>query len=125
MKSEAEIQQEIRLAAPKMGVTLLRNNQGAFKDEQGRLVRFGLGNESPNQNFLSSDLIGWTETIIDESMVGKRVAIFTSIEVKREKDTTKKERKVKQENFIQWVQSRGGLAAMVNSVEQFVKTFVK
>lgn len=125
MKSESEIQQEIRLEAPKLGVVLLRNNQGAFKDETGRLIRFGLGNESPNQNYLSSDLIGWTEVVITADMVGKVVAVFTSIEVKKEKDTTKKERKVKQQNYISWVKARGGIAAFCNSVEEFRKLIIK
>ena len=121
MKSESEIQQEIRLESPKLGVTLLRNNQGGFKDETGRLVRFGLGNESPNQFFLSSDLIGFTEIVIGPDMIGKRVAVFTSIEVKKEKDTTKKERKQKQQNWIEFVKDRGGIAAFCNSVDELRK----
>ena len=43
MKSESEVQQEIQLTAPKLKVTLLRNNNVAFKDENGRMVRAGLG----------------------------------------------------------------------------------
>lgn len=125
MKSESEIQQDIRIESPKHGVTLLRNNQGAFKDETGRLVRFGLGNESPNQLFLSSDLIGFTEIIISPDMIGKRVAVFTSIEVKKEKDTTKKERKLKQQNWIDFVTLRGGIAGFCNSVDQFKKLLGK
>lgn len=126
MKSESEIQQLIRLESPKLGVTLLRNNQGGFKDETGRLVRFGLGNESPNQPFKSSDLIGWTEIIVTEEMIGQRLAIFTAIEVKSEKwKPSKDEREEKQNNFIKWVKSRGGIASMVNTVEEFVKVFVR
>lgn len=126
MKSEAEIQQSIQLEAPKMGVTLMRNNNVAFKDESGRMVRAGLGNVSPNQPFKSSDLIGWTEIIVTEEMIGQRLAIFTAIEVKSEKwKPSKDEREEKQNNFIKWVKSRGGIASMVNSVEEFVKIFVK
>lgn len=126
MKSEAEIQQAIQLEAPKMGVTLMRNNSGGFKDETGRLVRYGLGQVSNNQAFKSSDLIGWTEIVVTPEMIGQRLAIFTAIEVKSEKwKPSKDEREEKQNNFIKWVKSRGGIASMVNSVEEFVKVFVR
>lgn len=126
MKSESEIQQLIQLEAPKMGVTLLRNNSGAFKDDSGRLVRYGLGQVSNIQPFKSSDLIGWTEVIVTEDMIGKRIAIFTAIEVKKENwKPSGDEREDKQRKFIQWVNYRGGIAAMINSVEDFVKLFVR
>lgn len=127
MKSESEIQQEIRIEAAKYGCILLRNNSGGFKDDTGRLVRFGLGNESPSQEVLSSDLIGWTEIIITPDMVGKRIAVFTVAEVKREnwKPNPKDERERKQNNFINWVNLKGGLGAMVNSVDQFIKLLRK
>ena len=84
MKSESDIQQLIQLEAPKYNCVLLRNNNGCFTDATGRLVRYGLGMTSPNQNYKSSDLIGWTEIIITPEMIGKRVAVFTAIEVKKE-----------------------------------------
>ncbi|TXH10439.1 MAG: hypothetical protein E6R04_05410, partial [Spirochaetes bacterium] len=111
MKSESEIQQLIQLEAPKMGVTLLRNNSGAFKDETGRLVRYGLGQISNTQPYKSSDLIGWTEVIVTEQMIGQRIAIFTAVEVKKEGwKAGKDEREEKQNNFIRWIKSRGGIA---------------
>lgn len=126
MKSESEIQQAIQLEAPKMGVTLMRNNNVAFKDENGRMVRAGLGNVSPNQPYKSSDLIGFTEIIITEQMIGQRIAIFTAVEVKREDwKAGKDEREEKQNNFIRWIKSRGGIAGMVNSVDDFVKLFIR
>jgi hypothetical protein len=126
MKSESEIQQLIQLEAPKLGVTLLRNNSGSFLDKSNRLVRYGLGFTSPNQPFKSSDLIGWTEVLITSEMIGQRLAVFTAIEVKRQSwKPTKDEREAKQNNFIQWVRSRGGYAAMVNSVDEFKKIFLK
>lgn len=126
MKSESEIQQLIQLEAPKMGVTLLRNNSGAHKDETGRLVRYGLGQISNTQPYKSSDLIGWTEVIVTEQMIGQRVAIFTAVEIKRESwKATKDEREEKQRNFINWIKARGGIAGMVNSVDDFVKLFIR
>ena len=126
MKSESEIQQEIQLESPKHGVTLLRNNSGAFKDETGRLIRYGLGHTSNNQPFKSSDLIGWTEVLITPKMVGTRVAIFTAVEIKSESwKPSNNDREQAQNNFIMWVKSRGGIAAMLNSVDGFKKLFVK
>jgi len=122
MKSESEVQQEIRLTSPKYKVNLLRNNQGAFKDDTGRLVRFGLGNESPNQAYRSSDLIGFTEITITPEMVGKKIAVFTAVEVKKEnwKPDYKDQRETHQRNFIDWVKSKGGIAGMVKSVDEFI-----
>ena len=126
MKSESEIQQAIQLEAPKMGVTLLRNNSGAFKDETGRLVRYGLGQISNTQPYKSSDLIGWTEVVVTPEMVGQRIAIFTAVEIKRQSwKATKDEREEKQRNFINWIKARGGIAGMVNSVDDFVKLFIR
>lgn len=127
MKSESEIQQEIQLEAPKLKVTLLRNNNVAFKDENGRMVRAGLGNTSPNLPYRSSDLIGWSEVLVTPEMVGKTLAVFTCIEVKREdwKPKYQDAREVLQRNFIEWVKSKGGIAAMINSVDQFRKLFIR
>lgn len=122
MKSESEIQQLIQLEAAKYNCILLRNNSGCFKDSTGRLVRYGLGMTSPNQNYKSSDLIGFTEITIDSSMIGKRVAVFTAIEVKKEAwRSTKNTREALQENFINWVKMRGGIAAFINNVDDFIR----
>ena len=48
--SEAAGAAQIRLAAGRAGVPLFRNNSGAMTDQTGRLIRFGLGNESPALN---------------------------------------------------------------------------
>lgn len=126
MKSESEIQQLIQLEAAKHNCILLRNNSGCFKDSTGRLVRYGLGMTSPNQNYKSSDLIGFTEITIDTSMVGKKVAIFTAIEVKKESwRSTKNTREALQENFINWVKMRGGIAAFINNVDDFIRLLRK
>lgn len=58
--SEAWSQSAERLAAARAGVLLWRNNVGVLQDETGRPVRYGLANESKQQNekLKSSDLIG-------------------------------------------------------------------
>lgn len=126
MKSESETQQLIQLEAPKFGSILMRNNNVAFTDKTGRLVRAGLGNVSSNQNYKSSDLIGWTEVLVTPDMVGKTVAVFTAIEVKSETWKPKRDsRETAQNNFITWVNMRGGIAAIVKSVDEFVKVLTK
>lgn len=127
MKSESEIQQEIQLAGPKIKVNLMRNNSGAFKDAQGRLVRFGLGNVKKDLAYKSSDLIGWTEIVVTPEMVGRTLAVFTAIEVKDEKWKPKYNdtRETAQRNFVEWVKAKGGIAAIVNSVDEFMKLFLR
>jgi len=58
--AEAQAQQKVRLAASKAGVRLWRNNVGAYKDERGNFIRYGLCNDSAKLNdaLKSSDLIG-------------------------------------------------------------------
>lgn len=112
----------IQLEAPKFKASLLRNNSGSFIDKTGRLVRFGLGFTSPNQAYRSSDLIGFTEVTITPEMVGKKIAVFTAVEVKSEswKPNYKDQRELFQRNFIDWVKSKGGIAGMVKSVDEFI-----
>ena len=60
------------------GVRLFRNQVGTgWQIHNGKkyFIHFGLMKGS-------SDLIGWTPTIITPDMVGKKIAIFTGIEIK-------------------------------------------
>jgi hypothetical protein len=84
MTSEAAVQAAVRLEYARRGYRLFRNNSGALRDESGRLVRFGLGNDSPQINAVlkSSDLIGWHPTLVTPEMVGTCVARFVSLECK-------------------------------------------
>ena len=83
--SEAAVQQQIRLEAGNRGVGLWRNNNGATFDEDGRLIRYGLANDSKamSAKLKSHDLIGVTPHLVTVQDVGSTVGIFTSIEVKR------------------------------------------
>lgn len=91
---------------------LFRNNVGtAYEGKKAmlnnsvvltelRLVTFGLC-------VGSSDLVGWTEVEITPEMVGKKVAIFTAVEVKKEKGgRVKKEQRA----FLKAVEKAGGIA---------------
>lgn len=128
MMLEDEVQQLVQIEAAKHKVILMRNNSGALKDASGRPVRYGLGNISKEQNdkMKSSDLIGITEVVVTQDMVGKTLGVFTAIEVKREGWQYKgDEREVAQKNFIDWVKSRGGIAAFVCSVDTFISLMKK
>lgn len=84
MTTEAHVQQEVRLEYARRGYQLFRNNSGAFRDDAGRMIRFGLGNDSAQVNAVvkSSDLIGWQPVIITPEMVGHMIARFVSLECK-------------------------------------------
>lgn len=112
MSNEAAAQQEIRLEAPRLGQRLYRNNNGACKDENGRLIRYGLGNDSAklNKKIKSSDLIGITPLIITPAMIGRRIGVFTSIEVKSKGwHFTGTEREFAQKAWIDLTVSMGAL----------------
>lgn len=85
-RSEARVQDLARLTASKLGWRLFRNNCGALKDETGRIVRYGLCNDTPamNKRIKSSDLIGIRPVIITPDMVGTTLGQFVAREVKRE-----------------------------------------
>lgn len=86
--SEAYVQSLVRLEAPRYGVWLTRNNVGARKivdeDGQERFIRWGLANESKQQNdtIKSGDLIGIRPVAITPAHVGYTIGQFVSIECK-------------------------------------------
>lgn len=83
--SESRAQAEIRLAASGRGMRLWRNNVGAVTTDDGRHLRYGLANESMAMNRVikSADLIGATPVEITQAHIGRRLGVFTSVEVKR------------------------------------------
>lgn len=129
MKLEDVVQSEIRLEGPKLNCILLRNNSGAAKDSTGRVIRYGLGNDSKkiNERFKSGDLIGITTIVITPDMVGKSIGVFTAVEVKKEnwKYSENDKRENAQKNFIDWVLAHGGFAGFANSIDSFKKILNK
>lgn len=128
MVNESDIQQFIQMEAAKERIQLMRNNSGALLDKEGRLVRYGLGNVSQKHNdaIKSSDLIGFTEVVITPQMVGRKIAVFTAVEVKKEGWVfTEGDKRAKaQKAFIDWIQKAGGIAGFAASVTEF-KAFVR
>ncbi len=100
---------------------LLRNNSGAFKDINGRWVRYGLGNDSARicEVRKSSDLVGATPMLIQPHHVGRTIAVLTAFETKKSAWVyvgNKKE--IAQKNFHNQFNNIGGFAVFCNNPEQ-------
>lgn len=111
---EKHVQDALRVVAGAREHTYLwRNNVGATQTPDGRMIRYGLCNESKklNQRFKSSDLIGGTPIVVTPEMVGKRVMVFTAVEVKKAdwKPGSDTQRERGQLRFINAVRAAGGI----------------
>lgn len=100
LKSEANIQQLIRLALAEAGHVVFRNNIGGYKSPSGRWVDYGVGGKG------GSDLMGWTKD-------GK----FLAVEVKTATGRIRPE----QETFIAAVKRAGGRAGVARSPEDALR----
>ena len=122
-QSESDIQQFIQIEGPKHKCVLMRNNSGCLRNLDGTPIRYGLGHISKKQNekIKSSDLIGISEILVTQDMVGKTLGVFTAIEVKppKWKLLPKDQRGHAQLAFIEWVKKKGGIAGFATSVEDF------
>lgn len=144
--SEAAVQTAIRIRAGELGVRPWRNNVGACVDETGRLIRYGLANDSAQmqKRLKSSDLVGWvprqlwTPTRedgkygrVEDRFTAVHVAVFLSVECKRgdwfkdfadpltqcrDKFTDREEA---QARWIDLVRADGGIAGFARSVAEF------
>lgn len=106
---ETSMLRQIMKLASKSGATLFRNQTGTYKLHDGRYISSGLVAGS-------SDLIGYTPVCITPDMVGKRVAIFTAVEVKSEKGKAQPN----QLNFIDVINADGGIAGVVRNENELL-----
>lgn len=116
--SEAAIQTQVRLNASKLGWRVFRNNVGVLKDERGVPVRYGLCNDTKQQNMShkSSDLIGIRPLLITSEHVGQVIGQFVALEVKRaDWKYTGSDREKAQLNFLSLIASLGGYSKFVTS----------
>lgn len=124
--SEEAVASRVNLDASYLGMVLLRNNSGAFKNEYDQWVRFGLGNisEKFNRENKSSDYIGFFPLYILPHHVGRTIAVFSAVETKRHgwKFTGNKEENA-QAKFLDVVTANGGFGTFASSSEQFVRAF--
>lgn len=118
--NEHDLQNKIMIAIGKGDTRIFRNNVAMAW--VGELVKrtattIILRNPRPLHAGLcngSSDIIGWHSITITPDMVGKRVAVFTAIEVKTERGRPTPE----QLNFINTLREAGGIAGVARSPEE-------
>ena len=125
MTPEQKATDEVRESASQFGVKLFRNNAGGCKDETGRMIRFGLGNDGTKASKVLKfgDYIGFTPVIITPDMVGQTLAVFTNMEIKPDGDLQKtlhEASKLGTREHFQWktcefVKRFGGIAGFVTN----------
>lgn len=113
---EGDIESLCRLEAARNGMVIWRNARGF--DNQ-RKVTYGLGPDG------ASDEIGFHSVEITPDMVGKKVAIFTAIEIKKPNAKTNKERLKKQKEFVATIRNRGGISGFATCPEDIPKIIKK
>lgn len=112
---ESKIQQDIRLALSELHAGMfLRYQVGTFIPlNSNHPIKIGVVG--------ASDLIGIVPHVVTAEDVGKTIGVFCAIEVKNEgRDTTDKDRKVKQAAFRKVVRGYGGIAGVAKSVPDAV-----
>lgn len=84
--AESVVQQQASFTIAQVGGLPQRNNVGACVDKSGRLVRYGLMNESKkmNEKIKSSDLIAPVPILITQDMVGQMIGVYMAFECKHE-----------------------------------------
>lgn len=126
-KQEKSIQSSIMLALSEAGSTVWRNETaGAWVGRpihrEGRTVTLaGARMLQAGLCVGSSDLICITPVTITPDMIGRKVGVFTAVEVKAAKGRVSAE----QERFISAVKRAGGIAGVARSVDQAVQLLDK
>lgn len=107
-QSENQIQQEIRLAVgQEKNLRLFRNETGSLPNPRtGKWVDFGLAKGS-------SDLIGFKTVEVTPDMVGEKLAVFISLEVKNKRGKLSE----LQHNWLQVVKRAGGITGVARSIQ--------
>lgn len=109
---ETSIQNVIRMALSGGPIRVFRNHVGG-----GYFSR----NPRPGSQWHdfglaagSGDIIGWKSVTVTPEMVGKKIAVFLSIEVKTEEGAMEP----KQKKWLETVLGSGGIAGVARSVEE-------
>lgn len=118
---EEKVQNALRMQMALFhGGSLWRNNSGALPDSTGRIVRFGLGNDSAKLNkvWKSSDLVGILPVTVTPEMVGRTFGLFVAVDAKSPdawKGGPRTEHELAQENFFINVRQLGGIGGFATS----------
>ena len=125
---ESEIQKRLQIAASQFGSKLFRNNvgvgwTGSIKKRlpDGTII---IANARPLHAGLftgSGDLIGWRTITITPDMVGKRIAVFTSVEVKQNSGRATPD----QVHWMNRVNESGGIAGIVKTEHDMMNLLSK
>ncbi len=107
--AEAEIKNDIIVTLSHGPVRLFRMQVGEFQLKDGRWIASGRKG--------MADLLGWTTITITPDMVGKKIAVYTSIEVKSRTGRWREG----QPEWMQCVADAGGIAGMARSVSDAIK----
>lgn len=105
---ENNIQRLIEERASQLGHRLFRNNKGALQNKQGDWVSYGVGPEG------TADLLGFAVVTITPDMVGERVAVFCSVEVKKPGESPRRN----QRDWMNFIRQMGGRAGVATSPEE-------
>lgn len=113
--TEHELQRAIhRALGGRQDVRLFRNQVGTYRLADGRVISSGLAKGS-------ADLIGWQTVEITADMVGQKIAVFLSVEVKTAKGKVSPE----QENWAGAVKKAGGKAVIARNLSEAEKIIEK
>ena len=119
---ESAVQSRTRLELAQLGAITQRNNVGACEDQSGRIIRYGLMNDSKqlNQQFKSSDLINIVPIVITPEMVGRTVGVYAALECKKSdwRLTPGDARAQAQLRYHNLVRSVGGIASFITDPAQ-------
>lgn len=106
---EQDLQNLVRIEAARKGILLFRNNTGVAFTANGRPVRYGLANDSTQENKLykSSDLIGLNQD-------GR----FIAYEIKTKNWVRPiNDHELAQERFLQKILQHNGIAKFITRLE--------
>ena len=115
--SEAWVQSAVRLEAARAGIKMFRNNVGAAQDATGRVIRYGLANDSKQMNAVikSGDLIGIRPIEIKPHHVGTIIGQFISRECKKAGwKWSGDAHELAQQNWCDIINANGGDATFCN-----------
>lgn len=110
-KTEQDVVNLVRLEASAKSGRLWRNNVGAAQDATGRVIRYGIANDSKelNRQLKSSDLLGIMPVLITPAHVGRTLGRFVARECKHPSwKPTGDEHEMAQLRFINLINQLGG-----------------